>query len=169
LKTFGGDAVYQRGLEPDAVEVSDRVTAYWEPYHQCLQGELDQLLQCHGHAVLLDAHSILSHVPLLFEGKLPDLNLGSNGGRSAAPQLRAAAFSVLSDKAFSAVLDGRFKGGYITRHYGDPQRGLHALQLEMAQSAYMQELPPSWMRDPAEAMQDLLRELVQTLMDWKPA
>ena len=169
LKTFGGGAVYQQGSEPDAQQVRERVNAYWEPYHRSLREELDRIRKHHGHAVLLDAHSILSRVPLLFEGQLPDLNLGSNGGLSAAPQLCTAALSALrGGSPYSVVMDGRFKGGYITRHYGNPKDRVHALQLEMAQSAYMQELPPLWMQDRVEAMQVVLRDFVRTLMDWKP-
>ena len=168
LKTFAGEAVYQRGSEPGAQEMHDRVAKYWDPYHRCLAEEIEHIRKRHGHAVLLDAHSILGRVPLLFEGQLPDLNLGSNGGQSAAPQLCAAALNVLRGGGHSVAFDGRFKGGYITRHYGNPYGGVHALQLEMAQSAYMQEHPPLWLQDRAETMQLVLREFVRTLMDWKP-
>jgi len=169
LNTFAGDAVYRDGSEPDEQEVIARTANYWSPYHQRLREELDRIRRAHGHAVLLDAHSIRSRVPLLFEGQLPDLNLGSNGGLSAAPGLRAAALSVLQAGAHSVVLDGRFKGGYITRHYGNPAGGVQALQLEMAQSVYMQEEPPLWIDHRAEAIQVLLRSLVRMLMDWKPS
>lgn len=169
LRTFAGDAVYQEGCEPDGEEVTARLNAYWIPYHQCLGEELDRIRRTHGHAVLLDAHSIRSRVPLLFEGKLPDLNLGSNGGQSAAPGLRARALSTLQGGTHTVVLDGRFKGGYITRHYGDPDVRVHALQLEMAQSGYMQEDPPLWLDDRVQTIQVLLRALVRMLMDWKPS
>jgi N-formylglutamate deformylase len=107
-------------------------------------------------------------VPLLFKGRLPDLNLGSNGGRSAAESLRAAAAAALADPRFSLVVDGRFKGGYITRHYGAPGDRVHALQLEMAQSAYMQEDPPHWDEERAGPVHGVLQRLVQALLQWRP-
>lgn len=166
--TFSGDPVYQQGCEPGTQEKRQRVETYWNPYHQCLQAELTRIRDRFGHAVLLDAHSIRSEAPLLFRGRLPDLNLGSNDGGSAAPDLLAAVGSVLGESEFSLVVDGRFKGGYITRHYGVPDSGVHALQLEMAQSAYMKEDPPHWSAALARPMQSVLKTLVQTLIDWRP-
>jgi len=166
--TFVSEPVYREGCEPDAGEVSERLMTYWEPYHQCLRDELERIRDLHGHAVLLDAHSIRSTSPLLFDGKLPDLNLGSNGGQSAPASLLAAARRALNDPRYSLVVDGRFKGGYITRHYGKPGNRIHALQLEMAQSAYMQEDPPQWRAELARPMQRLLERLAQSLMAWKP-
>jgi N-formylglutamate deformylase len=133
-----------------------------------LREELERIKQRHGYAVLLDAHSIRSRHPLLFDGELPDLNLGSNGGRSAARTLIAAASKALQDSRFSMALDSRFKGGYITRNYGSPGNGVHAVQLEMAQSAYMQEDPPCWQDERAGSVQAVLQGLVEVLMQWKP-
>ena len=166
--TFSGAPVYAAGKEPDEPETIRRLEIYWRPYHRILHEELIRIRKCHGHAVLLDAHSIRSQLPLLFHGTLPDLNLGSNGRRSAAASLLAAARSALGDSPFSMVVDGRFKGGYITRHYGVPHESVHALQLEMAQSAYMQEDPPRWRDASAQPMQVILRRLVHSLMQWKP-
>ena len=168
LTTFAGGALYAAGDEPDGREVNERVLAYWKPYHDCLQEELERIRKAHGHAVLLDAHSILSRVPLLFEGKLPDFNLGTNAGQSAAPGLRKDALTILQRKPYTAVMDGRFKGGYITRHYGNPNSGVHAIQLEMAQCAYMQEDPPGWIRERAEDVQSVLRGFISLLIDWRP-
>lgn len=165
---FSGTALYAPGDEPPAQEVRERVERYWEPYHQCLGEELERIRQAHGYAVLLDAHSIRSAQPLLFDGTLPDLNLGSNGGKSAAASLIATARHALGQSPWSFVLDGRFKGGYITRHYGQPEKGVHALQLEMAQCVYMREDPPAWDEERAPAVQALLRGLVQALLQWTP-
>ena len=166
--TFVAEPVYREGCEPDAAEISERVKNYWQPYHRCLRDELRRIRDLHGHAVLLDAHSIRSVLPLLFDGMLPDLNLGSFDGRSASASLLAAARHALGSPRYSLVVDGRFKGGYITRNYGDPGNGIHALQLEMAQSAYMQEAPPRWHDDLARPMQDVLQRLVQALINWRP-
>jgi N-formylglutamate amidohydrolase len=105
---------------------------------------------------------------LLFDGVLPDLNLGSNGGLSAAPDLLAQATTCLRGGGYSVVVDGRFKGGYITRHYGQPDRNIHALQLEIAQHAYMNEQPPDWDAAKAAALQQHLQGLVRLLSEWKP-
>jgi N-formylglutamate amidohydrolase len=166
--SFSGKAVYVAGAEPDVRQVSKRVAQYWQPYHQCLQAELERIRSVHGFAVLLDAHSIRSTAPLLFSGKLPDLNLGSNDGRSAHHSLIESATAVLRQHTYSMVVDGRFKGGYITRHYGVPRNGIHALQLEMAQSAYMDEETIQWRAENALPMQELLRNLVVALLQWQP-
>jgi N-formylglutamate deformylase len=131
---------------------------------------LARLKAAHGHVVLWDGHSIRSELPWLFEGKLPDLNLGTANGASCAPTLRAALMKMLArQQSFSHVTDGRFKGGHITRHYGRPDRGVHAVQLEMCWSCYMKEEPP-WVVDPRRAarLQPVLQELLQTALDWKP-
>ncbi len=172
MQCFSGSPVYRPGHEPTAAETSARLERYWEPYHCQLQAALEQIIARHGYAILLDAHSIRSRLPLLFEGVLPDLNLGSNGGRSAAPGLVQAAAHRLRSGEWSVVVDGRFKGGFITRHYGQPQRNIHALQLEIAQHCYMDEnpasLPPAWSAERAGALQQHLRGLVETLLNWKP-
>jgi N-formylglutamate amidohydrolase len=172
MQCFSGSPAYRAGHEPTAAETLKRLEQYWEPYHHQLQAALEQIRGQHGHAILLDAHSIRSQLPLLFEGVLPDLNLGSNGGCSAAPGLVQAAAARLRAGGWSVVVDGRFKGGFITRHYGQPQRNIHALQLEIAQNCYMDEnpasLPPIWSDERAEALQQHLRGLVETLLNWKP-
>ncbi len=166
--TFSGKAIYLAAAQAESSQVRTRVEQYWEPYHQCLQAELERIRGVHGFAVLLDAHSIRSEEPLLFSGKLPDLNLGSNDGRSAHPSVIESAASALRHEPYSMVIDGRFKGGYITRHYGSPQEDVHALQLEMAQSAYMDEDARLWHEESAAAMQVLLKNLVNVLMNWQP-
>ena len=169
IETFAGQAVYRAGATPGADEVQERIKTWWQPYHAALQAELDRLRDQHGHAILLDAHSIRSEVPALFNGRLPVLNLGCNGGLSAGQGLIDACVSVLrSDPRWDLVVDGRFKGGYITRHYGRPHQQVHALQLEMAQRAYMDEASraatPASMRD----IRGLLQRLVSALAKWRP-
>jgi len=166
---FDGSAVYQSGLQPDEQEKGRRLQNYWQPYHRQLRSSLDEIKKRHGYALLLDAHSILTEVPMLFDGKLPDLNLGTYRGSSADCSLISACFSVLDQSTdYSAVLDGRFQGGYITRHYGQPQEGIHALQLEMAQQIYMSERPPTYDPSLAAKVSATLRKLVSTLIQWSP-
>jgi N-formylglutamate deformylase len=158
-------------MAPDEVEIARRIATYWRPYRSALETELTRIRKTHGHAVLFDAHSIQSQVPWLFEGRLPDLNLGTVNGSTTAASLREALAQLLSrQNTFSQVVDGRFKGGHITRHYGRPAEGWHAIQLEMCWSTYMAEQPP-YVLDEARAqhVRPLLLQLVQTMIDWKPA
>ena len=142
LETFRGEPLYAPDQRPSNAEIERRRSSYWMPYHQALATELERLRTQHGAVLLWEAHSIASVLPRLFDGKLPDLNLGSNAGASAAASVVDAAAAVAQSSAFTSVVNGRFKGGYITRHYGQPQAGIHALQLEMCQSLYMNEAPP---------------------------
>lgn len=169
MQCFSGEAVYLPGEEPSATEIKDRLEQYWQPYHGQLRKALEQIRERHGFAILLDAHSIRRQVPLLFEGVLPDLNLGSNSGQSAATGLLDVAKASLASASYSLVVDGRFKGGYITRHYGQPGQGVHALQLEIAQHNYMNEVPPAWEQGRAALLQQHLRQWAEKLVAWKPA
>lgn len=169
LSTFRGEPVWLTGREPDAQESARRLDQFWRPYHQLLSVELESILQRHGYALLLDAHSIAGELPLLFEGVLPDLNLGSNGGTSADAGFIAQAMRALRHPAYSTVLDGRFRGGYITRHYGRPERNIHALQLEISQRSYMQESPPVYQEDRARKLQSVLKCLLRAMLDWRPS
>jgi len=168
LDTFHREPLYLPGQQPSEAEVQRRLATYWQPYHTQLQEELDRLLAEHGKVVLWDAHSIASVVPRFFEGKLPDLNFGTASGASCDPALTAT----ISDLAnahggFTVAVNGRFKGGHITRCYGKPEQGVHAIQLEMCQSTYMDEEPPFGYRDDLAAqVQPLLRQLVQAAADW---
>ncbi len=167
---FTGEPLYRDGRAPDAAEIARRVQGYWQPYHDALNGELTRLRAEHGHAVLFDAHSIKSELPWLFEGTLPHLNLGTVDGRSCASTLRAALGAVLaSQQRFSHVVDGRFKGGHITRQQGRPGDGIHAVQLEMCWRTYMDEgPPPSWNNARAAEVTPLLTRLVKILIEWRP-
>ena len=167
---FSGAALYREGQAPDEAEIQRRVASHWRPYHDTLQAQLSRLRSQHGHAVLFDAHSIKSQLPWLFDGTLPHMNLGTVGGTSCAPALRDALAGVLAAQAdYSHVVDGRFKGGHIARHFGQPQDGIHAVQLEMCWRTYMDELPPSrWHPERAARVTPLLRALVRVMLDWKP-
>ncbi len=163
LDTFRKQPLYRPGQAPDAAEAQQRRAVYWQPYHDALRAELDRLRTLHGSVVLWDAHSIASSMPRFFDGKLPDLNLGSADGRSCAPALQAAVEVAMGAQArFTHVSNGRFKGGYITRHYGSPEAGIHALQLEMCQSTYMDEVAPFAYR-PGLAVQ--VQPLLQRMLD----
>jgi N-formylglutamate deformylase len=155
-------------MAPTGDEVQARLQRYWRPYHDQLRAELDRLLARHGRVVLWDAHSIASRVPRFFEGRLPDLNFGTAEGRSCAPGLEQAVVGVAREQArFSIAVNGRFKGGHITRHYGQPESNVHAIQLEMCQCLYMDEAPPfAWRPDVAGQVQPLLRDMLQAALEW---
>jgi N-formylglutamate amidohydrolase len=170
LRTFADEPVYAEDGVPDDTEVDARKVAYFAPYHAALAAELERARQRHGFAVLLDGHSIRSQVPRFFAGRLPDLNLGTARGASCGADLEALATDVLgSDARFTSVVNGRFTGGYVTRHYGQPHEGVHALQLEMAQACYMDESPPYRFESARAApLSALLQRLVDALQSWRP-
>lgn len=160
-ETFAGDAVWQPGQAPGPAEVADRIARYWQPYHDALQAELNRLLARHGSAVLWDAHSIRSQVPRLFPGELPVFNLGTNDGLACDEDLAARLFGyALGVPECTAVLDGRFRGGYITRHYGNPEGGINAIQLELAQRSYMDESSCEYLPAAARRLRASLRALL---------
>jgi N-formylglutamate deformylase len=164
---FTGEPLYQSGQEPDAAERARRRDVVWQPYHSALAGELARLKGLHGYALLWDAHSIRSEIPWLFEGRLPDLNIGTASGASASDAITAAVVQACSAQTqFSSAVNGRFKGGYITRHYGQPANDIHAIQLEMCQSLYMQEVAP-FAYDEARALwiQPLLKKMVASALE----
>ena len=161
-ETFAGAPIWQVG--PGAEEVAARVDRYWRPYHDALQAELARIAARHAGARLLDAHSIRSRVPRLFAGELPALNFGTNSGAACSGPLLARAVAAAGTD-FSHVVDGRFRGGYITRTYGAPTHGVDALQLEIAQSTYMDEAAaPHWDARRAEALIAALRRVVSALL-----
>jgi len=137
-ETFDGHPVYRPGMAPEDTERLDRRTRYWDPYHRQIQAELARLRAEHGYALLWEAHSIAPVLPRLFDGRLPDLNLGSNAG-AACPAPVALAVLDAAGTGYSKVLDGRFRGGFITRHYGRPDERIFALQLELAQSTHLMD------------------------------
>lgn len=170
VDTFRKQPLYLPGRFPDAAEAQARRATYWQPYHDALRGELDRLRSLHGQVVLWDAHSIASVMPRFFEGKLPDLNLGTADGRACAPAVQAAAEAAMNARRrFTHVSNGRFKGGHITRQYGRPEEGVHALQLEMCQSTYMDETPPfAYRPDLGAQVQPLLQRMLEAVLHARP-
>jgi N-formylglutamate deformylase len=169
-RTFAGDAIYVDGSAPTRAEVADRTAACFVPYHSALTAELARVRERHGFAVIVDGHSIRGVVPRFFEGRLPDLNLGTASGASCVPELQTCAARILAEaRGFTHVVNGRFKGGWITRHYGRPQEGVHALQLEITQDCYMDEAPPyRWDSTRAGRLVGVLQRLVGALMAFRP-
>ncbi|KRE87614.1 N-formylglutamate deformylase [Rhodanobacter sp. Soil772] len=162
---FDGEPLYRSGSEPDAAEIQRRINDYWRPYHQAIAQELARLCAEHGRAVLWEGHSIRSRVPMLFEGRLPDFNLGTAAGTSCDPALQARLQACLeSQSRFSFAVNGRFKGGYITRHYGTPATGVQAVQLELAQLNYMDEESFAYDEAKAPAVQDLIGRMLQACL-----
>lgn len=141
--TFAQEPLYAVTNAPDEHEIAQRIELFWKPYHQTLHNELKHLLEVHGHVLLWDAHSIRSEVPRFFEGQLPDFNFGTLNDTTTSPGLaEKLADFVRARSDYTAIANGRFKGGYITRHYGAPDRGIHAVQLELSQITYMKESRP---------------------------
>ncbi len=160
--TFSGADIY---LDPIDIDRSARVEKYWRPYHDQLATTLAELREQHGYALLWDAHLIASQVPALFAGELPVLNLGTWDGRSCAAALIDAVMLVATQSEYDAVLNGRFKGGYTTRHYGDPNSHVHALQLELAQRSYMHERTLAYDRVKAAELRATLIALLDAYTD----
>jgi N-formylglutamate deformylase len=175
ITTFDGEPLYPAGAAPDEREISRRRELYFQPYHEALSAEIERLRGRYPRVVLYEAHSIRSRVPRLFDGELPNLNIGTNGGASCAPELAAAIERACDRSNFTRVTNGRFKGGWTTRHYGSPSRGIHAVQMELACRGYMSEpreavdptnWPPAY--DPAKAatMRATLTSVIQACLDF---
>ncbi|MDQ2066029.1 N-formylglutamate deformylase [Xinfangfangia sp. CPCC 101601] len=168
LTDFDGHPIWER--EPDAAEVAARLKLWHAPYHAALRAEIERVRARHGVAILYDCHSIRSVIPFLFEGALPDFNIGTVGGQSCAPQIEAETLRICQATGRSTVLNGRFKGGWTTRHYGKPETGVHAIQMELAQSTHLaSELPP-YAYDPerAASLRVPLAELLASLAALAP-
>ena len=162
---FSGEPVYRDGQDPDEAEVAERVERYWRPYHRALAGELQRIHAQHGRSGLWEGHSIKGVVPFLFEGRLPDLNLGTAGGTSCSAALQSRLESVLESQGrHDFVVNGRFKGGYITRQYGDPTQNIQAVQLEISQRIYMDEESFEWDAGKAAGTQVVLRALLEQML-----
>ncbi|QIB67084.1 N-formylglutamate deformylase [Kineobactrum salinum] len=154
---FDGAAIWSQA--PSEEDIAARLEAWHRPYHAALAAELERVRALHGVALLYECHSIRSRAPLLFEGQLPDLNVGSNSGRSCAPALELQLVETLQEqRRYSVAVNARFKGGWATRHYGQPRRGVHAIQLEITQRCYLRTEAPPWHYD--EQLAEPLRELL---------
>lgn len=164
---FDGRPSFLPDAAPSDKERAGYLQNIWQPYHQQLQNELTRLKAQHGYALLFDAHSIASVIPRLFDGKLPDLNLGTNGGESCPASLSDRLVTCCQQQQqFSHVLNGRFKGGYITRAYGQPQEHQHAVQLELAQVNYMSEQTFEFDAVRAAPLQRLLQQMIESMLAW---
>ncbi|MBO3278143.1 N-formylglutamate deformylase [Pseudomonas schmalbachii] len=165
---FDGRPLYREGMTPSKEERARYLAEVWTPYHRTLSEELARMKAEFGYALLWDAHSIRSLIPHLFEGRLPDFNLGTNAGASCAPELAERLQAVCAGVSnYSHVLNGRFKGGHITRHYGQPEQDVHAVQLELAQCNYMDESAPfGYREDLAGPTREVIRQLLQAFIDW---
>ncbi len=170
VTTFAGEAIYRTGDEPDLQEIALRRELYWQPYHDALQAELARMRERHPRVVLWDGHSIRGRVPMFFEGQLPDFNLGTADGTSCSRRLQAELTALLAERAdgaaghYSHVVNGRFKGGYITRHYGRPDTGVEAVQLELVQHTYMDEKTFEYLPERAARVQAIIRVLLEACL-----
>ena len=165
---FEGEPLFKEGQVPTDAQRKQYLEQIWRPYHNTIRNELERLREQYGYALLWDAHSIRSLIPHLFDGKLPDFNLGTFNGASCDPALAERLQGVCAEaQHYSHVLNGRFKGGHITRHYGDPAKHIHAVQLELAQSTYMEETEPfAYREDLAAPTRKVLQQLLNAALDW---
>ncbi len=164
LTDFDGNPIWTE--EPTPEEIAERLEAFHVPYHAALAEEIERVRDRHGIAVLYDCHSIRSHIPFLFDGQLPDFNIGTNVGTTCAPEFEDAVNQICSDAAgYAAVLNGRFKGGWTTRHYGQPDQGIHAIQMELSQATHLASENPPFAYDATKAapLRKHLRHILETL------
>ncbi|MDR2874452.1 MAG: N-formylglutamate deformylase [Methylobacillus sp.] len=166
VETFDGHPLYARDDAPHSQEIANRIAEYWQPYHHALGDELERLSAAHDNVVLWDAHSIRSQLPRLFDGELPSLNIGTADHAACAPEIAASVAERAEQSGYSHVFNGRFKGGYITRNYGNPAAGIHAIQMEIAQRAYMRESsnPAYYDETLAAPLRKLLRAMLEGLI-----
>ena len=163
--SFSGERIYRRGHLIEETELNKRTREYWQPYHDALLAELGKIRDRVGYALLWDAHSIKSRVPNLFEGTLPDLNIGTNDGLSCDSEMQRLVTETAHNSGYSVALNGRFKGGYITRTYGNPQQKIHAIQLELAQKTYMDEQDLSYDESAAECLIRVIHEMLRVFSE----
>ncbi len=168
ITDFQGNNIWLPGKEPTEDDITTLITQFYTPYHQALRGMIDKIFAKYGFVILYDCHSIRSRLPFLFSGELPALNIGTNDGKSCASAIEQCVLDICVQSPFSYVLNGRFRGGWTTRHYGKPQHNIHAIQMEIAQSAYMNECEP-WQYDASAAKQlrDILAIILARLDDMR--
>jgi len=168
--TFLEEPLYETTKKPSAGEVMHRKEIYWMPYHQCIVDTVNTLRDRFGHCVLFDCHSIKSVLPRFFDGILPDFNIGTADGESCDAELQKLLSGTLSKYSnYSLAVNGRFKGGYITRQYGSPEEGIHAFQLELSTATYMDEKPSfKWREDLAEQVRPSLKHMMEVAVNWRP-
>lgn len=171
---FDNAPIWQEGQAPTEADIAARVADFHAPYHAALAAEVERVKSIHGIAVLYDCHSIRSHIPFLFEGRLPDFNVGTDNGTTCDPAIEAATVAVASSaKGYTSILNGRFKGGWTTRHYGKPATGVHAIQMELAQSTHLASEAPPFAYDDTKAdklrvhLASILSRIEQIALDLK--
>jgi N-formylglutamate deformylase len=166
-ETFAGEPIYMSGAEPDETEIEGRIDQYWRPYHTKIAEELARIWADHRMALLWDAHSIASEIPQLFAGVLPEFNLGTRDHASCPRSIGNALLdTITTDGKFGAVLNGRFRGGYITSHYARPNERVYAVQLELAQRAYMDEaVPDGWELAHAQSAIEVIKRLLTRYLE----
>ncbi|WP_262299606.1 N-formylglutamate deformylase [Microvirga sesbaniae] len=176
--TFDGEPLYEPGAEPTKAEIAERRARFFDPYHATLRGEIERLRSRHDHVVVYDCHSIRSVIPRLFDGTLPHFNIGTDGGRTCAPALSDAIAAICAGSGFTHVVNGRFKGGFITRSLGRPETGVHAVQMELACRGYMKEplgpvtdgeWPTPYDEDHAAPMRAALTRILQACLTFTPS
>ncbi|WP_139976947.1 N-formylglutamate deformylase [Ochrobactrum sp. CGA5] len=163
---FDGIAIWKDGEAPTQADIVDRIARFHKPYHEALAAEIERVKTIHGVAILYDCHSIRSHIPFLFEGRLPDFNIGTDMGKTCHPKIEAAAVETAKQaEGYTSVLNGRFKGGWTTRHYGKPKAGVHAIQMELAQSTHLatEAVPFAYDDTKADKLRVHLKILLQRL------
>jgi N-formylglutamate deformylase len=166
--TFSRDSIYENETSLQSTEITDRLNKYWYPYHHALASEIARIKSVHGNVIVWEAHSIRSEVPRFFDGKLPQLNLGTADGATCQQALIEKVVDVIkSNGDYSWVVNGRFKGGYITRHYAQPSMGVSTMQLELAMRSYMDESSssPIFDNDKARALRVMLKAMMQSLLN----
>ncbi len=169
LTDFDNNPLWREGSEPGDSDIEERLASFHAPYHAALQAELERVREMHGMVILYDCHSIRSHCPFLFEGRLPDFNIGDNNGTTCASDITAIVEKVCAGAdQYTHVVNGRFKGGWTTRHYGRPTENMHAIQMELTQSSHLQSenLPFEYDDEKAERLRSHLAELLQMLESW---
>ena len=164
VMSFSGEHLYSDGYEISELKIERRVKSYWKPYHDKIKQTLESIKSKYGYAILWDAHSIKSRVPNLFEGELPNLNIGSNSERSCPNSILDSIHKIANNSGFSVVLNGRFKGGYITRHYGKPAENVYAIQMEIAQRSYMNEITLSYDERLSKKLTPILKLMLDTFI-----
>jgi formiminoglutamase len=164
---FDGRPIWQAGAEPQAPDVASRLAEFHRPYHAALEAEIARLKARHGVVVVYDCHSIRSCIPFLFDGALPVLNIGTDNGKTCAPRLQQLVHDLAAASTHATVLNGRFRGGWTTRHYGRPEEGVHAIQMEIAQQAYLATEAPPWAYDEtkAEKLRLTLKSILHSLAE----
>ena len=164
---FDGTPIYRDGGAVDKDEVAERRAAYWQPYHDALAEEIVRVKAKHGYVLLYDCHSIASRVPRLFEGRLPDLNLGTVKGESCAPAIEKAIAKIMAESGLSHVVNGRFVGGYITRHYGKPNMNVHAVQMEKGQDCHLARGSTELDRAKRDRLKPVLQKIAEAMLAWR--